>query len=361
MKPLLLLALILTTHGLAAQCNVFRYHPVWPDTLGSATFSNPCPESVDAVQWDDGSTDWTVNDLAPGEHWVDLYFNGALVTTLPFTIDQVEWQLGSYSWTSDGALLFGINLALQWCPGSSLFNHIDCMDLSTCMLYLMQDGVPIDSVVPTGCVASTHLWTGLPFGHTYQGYLVDQGPCGSYGWSDLLNTYSCAGAQLDIHAEPATNGNNGSIEVLGVLLDPGATNPPPGPITGSFRLFNMPLEEPIGDWQSGTGAFWSGLPPGDYQVRFIADAVCDPVSQEVSIELGTSTAEAIRQGPFLGPNPVHDVLVLDTEATRVRISDLHGRLLLQARNTDRLDVSTLAPGVYLLHLEGRRAMRFVKG
>lgn len=93
---------------------------------------------------------------------------------------------------------------------------------------------------------------------------------------------------------------------------------------------------------------------------FIPDLLCDPVLTPVTVDLISGIGMNAGDNLRTWPQPAHNVLHWTGTANTAGITDLHGRLLLQARNTDRMDVAALAPGIYLLQVEGRSAMRFVK-
>lgn len=103
----------------------------------------------------------------------------------------------------------------------------------------------------------------------------------------------------------------------------------------------------------------------DYLVRIWNGGVDDAGTFSLCIEadLGTGVAEAITTEAALFPNPAIDALnVRDlSPGTTCAIMDAQGRVLrlFQATGTT-IDVSALAPGAYLLRVEGR-SMPFVKG
>jgi len=344
----------------AAQCGPYVAHPIWPDTQGSA-FLNPneCGEGITSFLWDGGSTDWQAFGLPVGTHTVALYVNGLEVQTLTFEVEQLEWELNQAVFPYLGAVSVSMWAEVPYC-GTSIFDYHSCPpDPEQTVVYLLQDGVAIDSLSPVGCLATQHEWSGLPFGYTYQLHLVDHGACGSEAWGAAMETWTCAGADVVMDMQAST-GSNGSVEVLEVMPDPTSFNPPSGPLEGTFRLWSLPDYTQVGAEQTGTTAFWDALAPGDYEVLFTPDLLCDPVITPVTVELASSMGERALNGLVLWPQPARNTLHWNGTVDHVRITDLHGRLLQQASNTDRVDVSTLAPGIYLLLAEGRGATRFVK-
>jgi len=359
--PLLLLVVFLQTPSAVAQCGPYVGHPIWPDTEGTA-FVNPneCGDGITTCLWDNGSTAWDATGLSVGMHTVDLYVNGAQVQTLSFEVEQLEWELNQSVFTYVGAVSVSMWAEVPYC-GTSIFNYHRCPpDPEQTVVYLLQDGEAIDSLSPVGCLATQHAWSGLPFGYTYQLHLVDHGACGSEAWGAAVQTWSCGGADVALDVQPSMGGT-GSIEVLEVMPDPGSINPPAGPLEGTFRLWSLPDYTQVGDEQTGTTAFWDALPPGDYEVLFVPELLCDPVLTPVTIDLVSGLSNRTMDEPVLWPQPAQHMLYWSRSMSgAAHITDLHGRLLLQASSTDRMDISTLAPGIYLLRVEGCKAMRFVK-
>lgn len=360
MRTLFLIGIAFQVGATSAQCGPYVGHPIWPDTEGTA-FVNPneCGDGITTCQWDNGSTAWDATGLSVGMHSVVLYANGVEVQTLSFEVEQLEWDLNQAVFPYQGAVSVSMWAEVPYC-GTSIFNYHHCPpDQEQTVVYLLQDGLAIDSLSPVGCLATQHEWSGLPFGYTYQLHLVDHGACGSEAWGAALETWSCAGAEVVLDVQPSM-GSTGTIEVMEVMPDPASINPPAGPLEGTFRLWSLPGYEQVGDEQTGTSAYWDGLPPGDYEVLFIPDLLCDPVLTPVTVDLISGIGMNAGDNLRTWPQPAHNVLHWTGTANTAGITDLHGRLLLQARNTDRMDVAALAPGIYLLKVEGRSAMRFVK-
>lgn len=79
-----------------------------------------------------------------------------------------------------------------------------------------------------------------------------------------------------------------------------------------------------------------------------------------SVPLNESVAEADGDGITLWPNPAGNTLYLEgVDDETVSVYDNIGRLVLQERYNGQLNVSGLAPGVYIVTV-GKREMRFVK-
>ncbi len=360
MRTLLLFAIALNAAAAFAQCGPYVGHPIWPDTEGTA-FVNPneCGDGITTCQWDNGSTAWDATGLSVGMHSVVLYANGVEVQTLSFEVEQLEWDLNQAVFPYLGAVSVSMWAEVPYC-GTSIFNYHYCPpDPEQTVVYLVQDGVAIDGLSPVGCLTTQHEWSGLPFGYTYQLHLVDHGACGSEAWGAALETWSCAGADVVLDVQPSM-GSTGTIEVVEVMPDATSINPPTGPLEGTFRLWSLPGYEQVGDEQIGTSAYWEGLPPGDYEVLFAPDLLCDPVLTPVTVDLISGIGIHASRNLHTWPQPAHNDLHWNGTANTARITDMHGRLLLEARNTDRMDVSALASGIYLLHVDGRVAMRFVK-
>lgn len=232
------------------------------------------------------------------------------------------------------------------------------------MVYLLQDGVAIDSITPVSCASTINIWMNLPTGYAYQLYLQDHSACGSFAYGMVVQTYSCAGATMEVTLEAATVGSDdGVIAIAEVVPDPLSPLPPPLPLTGTFTLYALPDMEMIGDQQTGTGAQWEQLPAGEYSVLFFADVICDPVMQEVIVDSSVGMGSAARGADAVSiwPVPVEHVLRWSgPQPARVWVTDLQGRLVLEAGRTSHLDVSALANGTYQLHLDEAPPKRFIK-
>ena len=75
-----------------------------------------------------------------------------------------------------------------------------------------------------------------------------------------------------------------------------------------------------------------------------------------TIGIAEQTAESVT----LWPNPVVNFLYLDiVDGTSVSVFDMTGRMVKQERYEGKIDVSTLAPGIYTIKAEGV-TKRFVK-
>ncbi len=362
MRSLLLLALLLPGACAWAQCGPYVHHPIWPQVEGYAYVNlSECGAQYTGVLWDNGATTELAQGLAVGMHTVALYVGNTPVETLQFEVEQLAWDLGQQVYTSAGALTVSVYVQLPYC-GTQIFNNHACDPIpEQTWVYLLQDGIAVDSVAPVACPLFYHAWTDLDFGYTYQTLLLEQGGCGSTALGQLVPTYSCEGAALDLVAEAGGGLDQGSIAVAGVLPSPQAPVPPPLPLTGTFLLFAMPDFEQVDSEQLGSSAAWTGLPWGDYLVFFVADSLCAPVQLEVTIDATTGVAVHRSDAPALWPVPANDVLYWNARRpASVQVTDLQGRVVLQGTNTTQLEVRALVPGTYLLHFAdgGRRA--FVK-
>jgi hypothetical protein len=346
-----------TLHG-SSQCGPYKGHPIFPDSLGTAFINlEECGDYTSRL-WDDGSTGYLAEDLSVGNHSVILFQGAVPMDTIYFEIQQLQWQtfltvtpISSDSWTE-----------LDYC-GTSIFNFHKCTpDPDSTVIYLLQNGVAIDSVPQISCPIEILFWPGVPMGYSYQTYIEDHGTCGSYAYSPLISTFSLAGANMVIQTNSSTNGSNGSIEVLEVVPDPGSSLPaPPSPITGTFTLWSMPDYTPIADQQAGTTALWNSLAPGNYMITFNADSLSDQVTAAVTIDMNTGIEEGMGAGLVIWPIPVNDLLHWNVPSSGgFRILDIQGHVVLEGPNGRNADVSGLASGSYSLHLSEGRVGRFVK-
>ena len=79
-----------------------------------------------------------------------------------------------------------------------------------------------------------------------------------------------------------------------------------------------------------------------------------------SVPNDEGVADTQVDGFNLWPNPAGNTLYLeDMDGETVRVYDYTGRLVLQETYQGQLDVSGLAPGLYVIAVKGR-SMRFVK-
>lgn len=361
-----LLFLNITTTGYG-QCGPSKSHPVWPDTFGSAYLNiSECGsgEEITGVLWDNGDTGLSTDGLSVGMHSVVLYVGPDPVEILEFEIEQLVWDLNQNVFQYAGEIAVSIYPELLYCP-AQIFNGHHCpIDPDSTVVYLLQDGVAIDSVSPVSCLGMSHEWNFLPSGYTYQTYLVDRSVCGSYTYGELVQTFSLDGAQMQINTQAASGGPNGSIEVFDVVPDPGTASPPPMPLTGDLALYTWPDEvSPVGDWQPGTTGNWGDLAAGEYLVVFFSDQLCSPVDTVITVESTTGMANAAGGSAALRlwPVPATDVLHWSGgEQASVWLMDLQGRVLRTERNASRLNISDLAPGSYVLRFEDGRQGSFVK-
>ena len=355
-------ASILAFLAIQAQCGPYKHHPVWPADMGYAWVNlNECT-GMTSLLWDNGVTTELNNELSVGPHWVAFFVGGVPWDTIHFEMEQLEWNLNQQILGMAGSIEVDIWAEVPYC-GTQIFNGQACaVDADQTVVYLLQDGIAIDSITPVSCLATHHMWTMLPFGHTYQTYLVDHSPCGSYGYGQLMAAYSCSGATLDLEVLPALGGNNGSITVWDVIPDPLSSLPPPTPLTGMFRLMDTSFGQ-VGDEQFGTTAQWNGLAPGEYLILFSADSLCDPVLRDVLVDgtTGITMLESNDPSILLWPVPAIDVLNWNNGLQkRVQVLDTQGRVVLQEEGATQLNVSSLSPGIYVLGQDSGQRMRFVK-
>lgn len=98
-----------------------------------------------------------------------------------------------------------------------------------------------------------------------------------------------------------------------------------------------------------TSAAFTPTSNGNYVLRADSNG-CTGVSNTVVVSgLGVSS---LGENPFVVyPNPTKDAFeILPVDAYHVRITDMQGRTVIQAETTSRVHVSSLADGVYLLHI-----------
>ncbi|MBK6622093.1 MAG: T9SS type A sorting domain-containing protein [Saprospirales bacterium] len=96
-----------------------------------------------------------------------------------------------------------------------------------------------------------------------------------------------------------------------------------------------------------------------------AVATFDEVTIVGNIVLGTDETQKLNRQLSLAPNPVLDELFVEIDQTvlEIRVSDLSGALLAKYAPQPGIDVSGLAPGMYLLQVATERGMavqKFVK-
>lgn len=345
----------------SAQCGPYKHHPVWPQTLGYAYLNPGECGPADQVLWDNGATTWTASNLAVGAHTVVLFSGLTPIDTLAFWIEQQQWELNQQVYSSAGQVEVSIWAEVDRCT-PQLFDGLACpVDPAQTVAYLLQDGVAIDSLTPVDCIATVHWWSGLPFGHTYATRVEDHGPCGSQGEGPVVVAYNCSGMTMDLQVQDDQGGGTGSIGVLGMIPDPLDLWSPPGPITGTFYLFDANMD-PIAPPQQGADALWSGLAAGDFTVWFTCDSLCSPVEVPVTVGLSVGIApSALRPTTTLWPLPVsHTLYWSGGVRQRIAVYDALGRIIAKAQASDRFDVGALPAGSYLLRLDEEAPLPFVK-
>lgn len=348
-----------------AQCGPYKHHPVWPDTVGFAYVNlNECGSTITSCLWDNGSTDWQT-DLGIGTHTITLFSGTTPVETDTFQIVQNHWNLHQQAFATFMGVEIDISGGVEPYGASQIFNNPACMPVAdSTVVHLLQDGIAIDSLTPVSADLVFHMWTGLPYGHTYQTQVVDHSQCGSYGYEPVVTAYSSGTVEMMIDTQDAQGGNGGSITVNGLTVDPLATLPPPTPFTGTFSLFEYPDHIPIGTDQVGTSAIWEGLPAGQYDVHFMPDSLCNGSDTVVTIELITGIEEDRAIPLRVWPQPATDLLHWSsTGSGTVNVHDVQGRLVLEGPDNGQLDISAIPAGLYQLQfLDGARIRwaRFLK-
>ena len=302
------------------------------------------------------------DSLTVGAHHVVIFDNSVPQDTVYFEIEQLAWDLNQSVFVQAGAITVEIWAELPYC--ASMFNGYNCHVYGdSTVIYLLQDGIAMDSITPVDICATLAYWDWLPFGHTYQTYLVDRSACGSSAYGEAVVSFALD-AEIEYWAEPSTGSNNGMITVTNILASPGMLSPPPMPLSGGLMLYTWPDEvAPVGPPQPGTTATWTDLAPGDYLVVFTPDVLCNSVDTVITV--GSLTGVDDREGTLserrVWPVPATDVLHWsDSTRTSVMVTDLQGRTLLAADNVAQLDVSDLAAGSYVLRFDDGLQRSFVK-
>ena len=349
-----LFSTLLLANAAMAQCGPYKHHPLWPDTIGYASVHLDECEATSCL-WDNGSTNPLTN-LGVGSHWVILYYP-TTSDTLQFTIDQELWDFQTAWLPTAMGLEIDIWAVISPHMAPQIFDNPKCRpDGDSTIIYLLQDGLHIDSINPVNTYAGEfHMWVGLPYGHTYRLELIDNSNCGSYALGQPVIAYSSGDVEFEINAQDACGGVGGSIQVNGVVPDSLSPFPPPTPFTGTFTLLDWPDPSgQVGSPMQGTSAYWDNLPPGQYLVHFAPDSICN--HSETVITIGTCTGiiedrAALGNALVVWPLPVHDVLHWKSSDTGVvRVYDAQGRLVLCGADHGRLDVSAMREGLYHLQI-----------
>lgn len=359
------LVIFCALHGWGQAC-VWKAHPVWPDTLGHAVldYAN-CANGIPLVpscQWDNGDTSLDTDSLTVGAHHVVIFDNSVPQDTVYFEIEQLAWDLNQNVFVYAGAITVEIWAELPYC--ASMFNGYNCHVYGdSTVIHLLQDGIAMDSITPVDICATLAYWDWLPFGHTYQTYLVDRSACGSTAYGETVVSFALD-AEIEYWTEPSTGSNDGMITVTDILAAPGMLSPPPMPLSGGLMLYTWPDEvAPVGPPQPGTTATWTDLAPGDYLVVFTPDVLCNSVDTVITV--GSFTGVDDREGTVserrVWPVPATDVLFWSGGALEhVWVTDLQGRTVLEGKRTSHLDIAGLVPGSYLVHFGDGGRRSFVK-
>ncbi|MCB9162998.1 MAG: hypothetical protein H6592_00975 [Flavobacteriales bacterium] len=343
--------------ALQAQCGPYVGHAIAPATEGSA-FMNLQECGATDCMWDTGASGWSVSGLSVGTHYVTLLDGTTPLGTQQFVVEQLAWDLGQQVLPYAGDVQVSIWAELPYC-GTQVLNFHDCPpEPATTWVYLLQDGLPIESLNPVTCPLLQHSWGGLPFGHTYATALQDLGLCGSSAQGATVTAYSLAGAQFTLDVQGST-GANGTIAVES--LTPAAEDPfsPPGAIAGNYLLLTGedeyvqgPQEEP----------FFGGLAPGTYKLVFVPqlDVLCSTADTVTTVPLITGLGEELLPALGLWPQPAQDLLHWSAPSAQlVEVLDAAGRLVVRTSTSPPLQVGALTSGSYTLRLADGRKGRFV--
>lgn len=360
-STLLVLNLGLAFGTAAAQCGVYRYHPLWPDTSGTASVLLTDCSGATGVLWDNGDTTEYTYSLTVGPHSVTLFDGTTPIETMDFIMEQQVWALNQHVGISGGAVEVAIYAEVDHCT-PLIFDNVDCEpDPEQTIVRLIQDGIVIDTLTPVDCIGTGFHWYGLPFGHTYGTALQAMGPCQSDSEGPIVTAYDCSELSMELQVQQDGGGGTGSIAVTGLVPGPPGPFVPTWPITGSFVLFDQDMNVVSGGPQNGSTAEWSGLVPGTYQVMFYADSLCSPVSMNVVMDTSTGISGPSQVAQVLWPIPVTNSLHWRSgKLCHVRVLDAVGRTILRTQGIDQLDVSSLSAGTYLLRLDDGPPRSFVK-
>ena len=355
----------------SAQCPVILYHPLAPDTTGYAYINCFGPPYPTYLICDNADTTATEYGLAVGPHFVDEYDSAwVLIGHVPFQMEQLELDVWCQAALQlpDSFSLMGFSF-LEYC-NTQISNHPSCIPgpQSTYMDFVMDGSVVVYTAGPAFlCPGQYFNVTGFDYGHNYQVHVY--GSCSLSEWSPVLVAFSAGTAQFNMNIVNLNGGTNnfgggtGSIEVVDV--QPGADSPlpPPLPLTGFFGLYEWPSQTDLGLWQWGSGAYWDNLLPGQYQVLFRPDSLCNPVDTIVTIDAATAigdVAGSTTDHLHIWPQPVHDVLHWNGDGNGVvRVIDMNGRVVHYGPDIGWMEVADLSTGMYRLEV-GDRWARFVK-
>ncbi|MBK9422470.1 MAG: T9SS type A sorting domain-containing protein [Flavobacteriales bacterium] len=352
-NTIVLLVFCLFGQTTMAQCGPFRGHPVWPDSVGYASVNiTECGDTYTSCLWDNGSTDMFTY-LGIGTHTVTFFSGTTLMEVDTFQIVQDHWNLHQLAMATAMGVQLSIFGGIEPYMGG-IFNGPACPPVAdSTVVYLLQDGIAIDSITPAPSDAVVNIWHFLPYGHTYQTHVVDHSHCGSNGYEPVVTAYSSGTVDFMIDTQDSQGGSDGSITVNGLNIDPLAALPPPMPFTGFFTLFDHPDHNPAGTEQSGLSAYWENLPAGQYEVFFTPDLLCNPSSAVVTIDLATGIKEDGATPVALWPQPAADILHWSSKGSgSVLVHDAQGRLVLEGPDQGQLDISTLPVGIYQLQFIG---------
>lgn len=88
---------------------------------------------------------------------------------------------------------------------------------------------------------------------------------------------------------------------------------------------------------------------------------CSDFSNDFDTEMCvTSNVEKVSKKPIIYPNPVYDVLNIESEIeVDIQIVDIMGRLLISSKGKS-IDVSDLPQGSYLVVIDRRYTAQFIK-
>lgn len=343
-----------------AQCGPYKYHPLWPDTLGSAhVILGECTGAT-SVLWDNGDTSPATSGLTVGPHTVTFLDGTTPIATNDFTIEQQVWDFTLSAMGEGPTLSVIITAEVDRCA-PQIFNGLDCHPIpAQTVLRLLQDGIAVDSLTPVDCIYTLYSFSGLPFGHTYGCAVATSGACPSYGEGPVATAYDCSGFSMDIETQDDQGGGTGTVIVTELIPGPPGPFTPPPPIAGHFVLVDAGMNM-IGDPQPDTPAEWNGLAAGNYTVFFINDTLCSPVMQALVIASSTGILAQVGTSSALWPVPVSNMLHWSGSGPcRIQVLDPLGRMVLRAQGIDQVDVSSLVAGSYLLKLDSDPPRPFMK-
>jgi hypothetical protein len=118
--------------------------------------------------------------------------------------------------------------------------------------------------------------------------------------------------------------------------------------TGYISLFAMASVEPSGVLFAGD-TLYPVSTPGIWGYPLTSRFLLDSLSLEIPVAIQTLNTPDIKLSLY--PNPVHtEITISGYTPAYIKLNNIHGQLLSEAVNTTKIDLSTLANGIYFLQL-----------